>query len=291
MDLSIITVTYQSKEFIDTCILSVWTHLFTCEYEHIIVDNASNDGTVELIEEGYLNYVRLIKNTKNVGFAAANNQALKEARGNFVLFLNPDMQVCKGSIDEFINWAATIPDLGIASCKLVNHKQQAHDALRPSKFPQLRYFFPSFLNIIPFFCTVHPSSFSSSFRDEIIQEVELVRGAFMLIPRQVIDKIGYGFDPKYFILYEDVDLCKTMASLGLRVLYNPSLMCIDFFSRSFLEQSNAWKYLQLCKSLKTYIKKWHSRWHLFWITPISWLGFIIRIPRWGFRVSWLSLFK
>src|SRR3972149_11560503 len=93
IDLSIITVTYQSREYIDSCILSVLTHILNYSYEHIIVDNGSDDGTVEMIEAGYLNFVRLIKNCSNVGFAAANTFAVKEARGRYILFLDPDMQL------------------------------------------------------------------------------------------------------------------------------------------------------------------------------------------------------
>ena len=73
MDLSIITITYQSQKYIEACILSVAAHIFECSYEHIIVDNASTDNTLAIIEAGYGQYVRLIKSSKNIGFAAAHH--------------------------------------------------------------------------------------------------------------------------------------------------------------------------------------------------------------------------
>ena len=104
MDLTVVTVTYQSREYIDGCILSVATHILHSTYEHIVVDNGSTDGTADFVEQGYSHYVRLIRNRVNLGFAAANAQAVKEAKGRYILFLNPDMQLCEGSLDTLIAW-------------------------------------------------------------------------------------------------------------------------------------------------------------------------------------------
>lgn len=289
MDLSIITVTYQSKETIDACILSVVTHTLITSYEHIIVDNGSTDGTIEHIEEGYLSYVRLIKNSCNIGFAAANNLALKEAKGKYVLFLNPDMQLMSGSIDALLQWADTKPDLGIASCKLLDHSGEPHHALRPSHFPTLLPYLPAFLKLKPFFCSVNPKFFYSHFDDEKEQEVELVRGAFMLMKKEVLDSLGFGFDPRYFILFEDIDVCREMKKQGYKILYTPMMSCIDYFGRSFVKQTRAWKYCQMAKSFIKYVSKWHSPLHLLWIPCAITAGFLLRIPEWGLRHSFHAL--
>ncbi len=285
MDLSIITVTHQSKAYIDACILSVVTSTLDCSYEHIIVDNASTDGTVELIESGYLNYVKLIKNSTNLGFAAANNQALKQARGRYVLFLNPDMQIHKGFLDTLIAWADTKPQMGLAGCKLLDEFKDPHPVLRPSKFPSALPYLPAFLGLRPFFCSVHPRFWYPSFNDDAEQEVEMVRGAFMLVRREVLDKLGFGFDPRYFILFEDIDLCREVRRLGYQVLYTPIVSCIDYLGRSFVKQTKAWKYLHVARSLQIYFRKWHSPAHRLWLPVVSVLGFLLRIPRWGVRTS------
>ena len=289
IDLSIITVTYQSKEHIDSCILSVVTHILNCSYEHIIVDNGSVDGTVEIIENGYLNYVRLIKNSTNMGFPTANNRAFKEAKGRFILFLNPDMQLHEGWLDDLIAWMDKKNDVGIASCKLLSHLKVPHPSLRPSKFPFLFPYVLSFLKFRPFFCYVNSKFFYSNFDDTLEQEVQIIRGSFILMKRETIEKIGFAFDPKYFILFEDLDLCREVQNLGLKVMYCPFVSCIDYFGKSFSQQTKPWKYLQMQKSFKTYIRKWHSPLHLLWIHIVVPIGFLLRIRDWGARSSWEAL--
>ena len=291
MDLTIITVTYRSVKYIDSCILSIVTHLFKSSYEHIIVDNASDDGTVECIESGYLNHVRLIKNSRNLGFAAANNIALQCAKGRYILFFNPDMQIERGSLDDLLAWADTVPDLGIATCQLIDHTGHPHAMLRPVRLPLLKHYIASFFRCRPFISSVMPHLSYPFFDDHQIQEVEQVRGAFMLIPKHRLDTLGYGFDPMYFILFEDVDLCKQMQVDGYKVLYNPMVGCIDFCSRSFFECCPAWKYCHAVKSLKTYVKKWHSSWHLMWLNVFIGIGFVMRMRSWGLRKSVQSLIQ
>lgn len=289
MDLSIITVTYQSKESIDTCILSVVTSIFNSSYEHIIVDNGSTDGTVELIEDGYLGYVKLIKNKNNLGFAAANNIALKEAKGRYILFLNPDMRLYQGRLDDLLKVAESRKDIGILSCKLLSHFERPHEVLKPSRYPSLFPYLPAFLRIKPFFCSVNPHFFYPVFDDHAEQEVEMVRGAFMMIRKGLLDEIGYAFDPRYYILFEDIDLCKEMKKRGYKIWYTPRISCIDYFGLSFSKQTEAWKYCQMVKSFKTYIRKWHSPLHLLWVNAAAPIGFLLRIPEWGLKNSLKAL--
>lgn len=286
MDLSIVTVTYRSVDFIADCILSVVCHTLNIKYEHIIVDNGSQDGTVELIEEGYLNYVRLIKNDRNLGFAAANKLGVEVAKGRYLLFLNPDMQIHEGYLDVLVAWMEKHPLVGIASCKLLNFLEKAHPVLRPMKFPSLFPYFSMFIYPKPFFCTVHHKFYYESFQDDVEQEVEIVRGSFMIMPREIIDKTGFAFDPRYFLLLEDVDICKHVKKLGYKVVYTPIITAIDLLGQSFLTKSTAWKYLQMTRSLKIYVSKWHSKWHLIWLHFFIPIGFILRIPIWGIKNSW-----
>lgn len=286
MDLSIITVTHQSQDHIDACILSVITHTLHCRYEHIIVDNASTDATLSLIETGYLNCVRLIKNSINQGFAHANNQALSQATGRYLLFLNPDMQLCEGSLDTLIAWMDQQPEAGIATCKLVTSNKQPHPVLRPHRFPTLSAYLPALLKLKPFFCTVNPRFFYSAFDDDKEQPVDVVRGSFILISRDTLNELGFAFDPRYFILFEDVDLCRTIHTLGKKVLYTPLISCIDHYGQSFSKQPQPWKYLQMARSLKSYAAKWHSPLHLLWLNAAIALGYLLRIREWGLKNSW-----
>jgi len=290
MDLSIITVTYQSRAYIGPCILSVLTHTTKLCYEHIVIDNSSTDGTVALLEESYLPYITLIKNSSNVGFAQANNEALKAAKGRWILFLNPDTELHEGSLDDFIAQASMQPRAAILGCKLIGRSYLTSPHLRPMKTPFLRPYLLSFLGIEPFFCTIHKRFFYKSFQDDLLQEVDILRGSFLLMPRTFLHRVGYGFNPSYFLLFEDVDICRRARQMGYQVLYNPSLSCIDFTGRSFSQKTRPWKYLQMAKSFTTYVKTWHSPWHLLWIYPVSFLGFLLRIPQWGFKNSCKAFF-
>ena len=120
---------------------------------------------------------------------------------------------------------------------------------------------------------MHPKFFYSSFNDDLEQEVEVVRGSFMLIKREIFEKLGFAFDPRYFILFEDIDLCHEVKRLGYKVVYTPQITCIDYFGQSFSKQTKAWKYLQVAKSFKIYVRKWHSPLHLIWINAVIVLGF------------------
>lgn len=278
IDLSIITVTFNSKHTIDRCILSVVTHTLHCSYEHIIIDNASTDGTVELIETAYSSFVHLIKNKKNVGFPAANNQAAHKARGRYLLFLNPDMELFHGYLDTLIAWMDQRADVGLISCKLLCTAKIPSTLLRPYQFFTLFTCLGWVLNrrsILP-----HPKFLYHDFDDDVEREVDIVRGSFMFVKRHIIDRLGFAFDPKYFILFEDIDLCREIKRLGYKIVYVPRISCIDYYSRSLRQRTNAWRDLHLMQSFKTYALKWHNPLHQLWLPLAIFFGILLRIPRW-----------
>lgn len=277
MDLTIITVTYQSRKFIEKCILSTLTSTVHITYEHIIIDNASTDGTIELIEASYLPYVQLIKNNKNLGFAKANQIGVEHAKGRFFLFLNPDIEIHEGYLDTLIALMEKRADIGIVGCKLLDFSHAKSIKLIPTKFPPPSLWFFYLLNLRNIY---HPKNLwvDKNFNIDIEQEVTAVRGAFMLMPRKIHELLGFCFDPTYFILLEDLDLCQEVKKLGYKVLYTPEVCCIDFYGRSFFRTSSLWMYLQLSRSIQIYARKWYSPWHLLWIYPLRILGFLIRLP-------------
>jgi len=277
MDLSIITVTYQSKKFIEKCILSILTNTLRINYEHIIIDNASTDGTVGLIETSYLPYVTLIKNSKNLGFAKANQIGVEKAKGDFFLFLNPDIEIYEGYLDTLITFMKTREDIGVLGCKLLDFQHAQSIKLMPTKSPLPSLWFFYLLNLRTLY---HPKNpwLNQNFNMDIEQEVDCLRGAFMLIPRKIYELLGFCFDPAYFILMEDLDICQEVKRLGYKVFYNPQVHCIDFYGRSFFRTSSLWRYLQLSKSIQIYARKWYSPWHLLWIYPLRILGIFIRLP-------------
>lgn len=273
MSLSIVTVTWNSKEKIGRQIESVQKAAEDLDYEEIVIDNASPDGTSEFVRSNYPQ-VQLIVNQVNLGFAAANNQGLKQAKGDFILFLNPDMYLEPGSLKKILDWLKTRPEVGLVGCKLVNEKGEANIEAGPRRFPTIL----NQLYIIFKLSKISPAVLNSylmkGFNFDKEQEVDSVRGSFMLVRRELLDKLGWGFDLRYFIWFEDVDLCREIKRLGYKVFYTPIISCVDFVGQSFKQRASFWKQKNFTLSMLRYFQKWEPWYKWMWI----WLGRVIVLP-------------
>ncbi len=281
MQLSDITVTWNSASLISEQIKSVWTGCKNISFEEILADNGSSDSTVNIIEKEFPQ-VKLIKSEKNLGFAGANNLGAKLAQGEFLLFLNPDMRVTEGSLDIMVDWMRAHPNVGLASCKLLDeHGNLNKDAL-PRRFPKifdqlalifkLPHVFPSLLNRYLF----------KDFNADVEQEVDSVRGSFMMMRREVYEKLGWAFDPRYFIWFEDVDLCREVERLGYKVMHTPIISCVDYVGQSFKQRTSLWKQKQFTASMLVYFKKWEPVYVWVWIAlfrpvgiALAWVGDVV----------------
>lgn len=254
MDLSVITVTWNTADLIGGQIKSVKAGCKNISFEEIIVDNASSDNTVELIEQ--IGGVKLLKNDKNRGFGFPNNQAVKLATGEFLLFLNPDMMVEDGSLDKMVEWMRSHPDVGLASCKLVDQYGKLNKSALPRRFPSVWDQLAIILKLPHLFPSIIDYYLFKDFNPEIEQEVDSVRGSFMIMRREVYEKLGWAFDPRYFIWFEDVDLCREVKKMGLKVVYTPIISCVDYIGQSFKKINFFWKQKQFIKSMAQYFWKW-----------------------------------
>lgn len=255
MDLSVITVTWNSEKLIGEQIRSVAFGCARICYEQIVVDNASSDGTVELVKRDFPG-IKLIANQENSGFGAANNQGVKIAQGEFLLFLNPDMRVEEGSLDTIVAWMKEHPRIGIASCKLLGeHGEANHDAM-PRRFPTVWNGLALIFKIPHIFPRVLDNYLMKDFDASREQEVDSVRGSFMLVRRELVEKLGWAFDPRYYIWFEDVDICREAKRLGYTVMYTPIISCVDYVGQSFKKRTTWWKQKQFMKSMATYFWKW-----------------------------------
>lgn len=264
MDLSVITVTWNSEELIGTQIRSVFFACKDTSFEQIVVDNGSKDKTTLVVKSEFPK-VTLVKNIQNNGFGAANNQGVGMSNGEYILFLNPDMRLQEGSLDRIIAWMRKRPNVGIASCRLVDEEGKENMQTRPRRFPsvldmivlilKLHHVFPSLLNRYRM----------SNFDSETEQTVDSVRGSFLLVRREVVAQLGWAFDPRYFIWFEDVDLCREAHRLGFRVVYTPVISCVDYVGQSFKKRETLWKQKQFTKSMLIYAKKWEPWYKWIWV--------------------------
>jgi len=277
VDLSVITVTHNSRDYVADCILSVILHTLHITHEHIIVDNGSEDDTVSYLKEYFPHRIQLIEAGQNIGFAKGNELGLKHAKGRYILYLNPDMKLIEGSLDAMIAWMDTNTDIGLSTCRLITQDKTHHPFLRPTKLPTLLTFVKSVLGFIPFSVSLNRDTIYEEFEDDQEQDIKTARGAFFLARRS----LHLSFDTAYFLLLEDLDLCRQVESSGYRVTYYPHISCIDYYNRSFSKVSSSWYYLVGTRSMNTYISKWYSPLHSLWFVPFRILGFLIRIPKWG----------
>ncbi len=264
MDLSVITVNTNDGKLIFDQINSVMQGADDLLFEHIISDNGSTDGSVEEIKKKF-SYIQIIENGKNIGFGAANNRALQNATGEFILFLNPDMRVSPGSLRILVNYMKEREDVGILCCKLVDEHGKLNEDAKPRRFPKLSDQLALVLKISKIFPGLLNSYLYKDFDFDKEREVDSVRGSFMLTRRVIIDRLGWAFDPRYFIWFEDVDTCREIRRLGFKVLYTPVVSCVDYVGQTFKKLPSVQKQKWFTRSMVTYFKKWEPWYIWIWI--------------------------
>lgn len=255
MDLSVITVTLNAADLISEQIKSVRGGCKNISFEQFVIDNDSSDKTVEVIDNNFPEVI-LIKNKTNTGFGYPNNQAAKFAKGDFFLFLNPDMRVQEGSLDKIVEWMRVHPEVGLASCKLIDENGKNNRDAAPRRFPGVLDQVLLILKLPHLFPHILDKYLMSDFDPAMEQEVETVRGSFMLVRKEIVGKLGWAFDPRYFIWFEDIDTCREVRRLGYKVMYTPIIECVDYVGQTFKKQSSLLKQRRFTKSMLQYFQKW-----------------------------------
>jgi GT2 family glycosyltransferase len=253
MDLSIIIVNWKVKNLLEKCLWSIFEQTKDIKFEVFVVDNASADGSVEMVREKFPQ-VNLIASSENLGFARGNNLAIQKAHGRYILLLNPDTEILENALSKMVHFMDTHPECGIAGCKLLNPDLTLQPSVRA---------FPSFASQVLILLKLHhlfPHSkaiyhyLKYDFDYEKTQEVDQVMGAFMIIRREVIKKIGL-LDENFWIWFEEVDFCKRAKEAGFKVLYTPDAKIIHHFGQSFKQVMNVKKQKDFNRSLAYYFKK------------------------------------
>ena len=234
MNLSIIIVTYNSNEFLKECLQSLHNKT-NDEIEVFVVDNNSFDGSPELVESEFP-WVKLIRNKKNLGFAAANNQAIKQCKGRYIMLLNSDTVMLDGSVEKILTFMDQYEKAGIVGCKLLN----TDGTLQPSvtSFPNVLKdtvaisLKGSVLQNTPLARALISKigkifSFSASRFDDHskTKEIDFPRGACFTIRRKVIDEIGL-LDDNYFFTGEEMDFAYRAKQKDWKIFYYPEAAVI-----------------------------------------------------------------
>jgi hypothetical protein len=231
MDISVIIVNYNVRQFLENALLSIQRALAGLEGEIFVVDNASDDGSAEMVRSKFPG-VRLIESRENIGFSRANNLALRQATGKFLLLINPDTIVQEDTIRVMMAFFGAHPEAGLAGCKILNPDGSFQLPCRRS-FPTPWIAFTKIIGLSALF----PRSrlfgrYNLSFLDpDQTYPVEAVSGSFMMLRREVYDAIG-GLDEAFFMYGEDLDWCFRVRQTGYRVYYVHATAIVHFKGQS-----------------------------------------------------------
>lgn len=236
MILSVVIVNYNVKYFLEQCLLAVQKALINIDAEVFVVDNNSVDGSVKMVREKFPE-VKLIANSENVGFSKANNQAIKKAKGKYILLLNPDTVVEDDTFSKVIEFVESHDDAGGLGVKMLDGKGRfLPESKRGLPTPAVAFY------KIFGFSRLFPKSkkfgrYHLGFIDkDQVSEVEILSGAFMLIRKEVLDKIGL-LDEAFFMYGEDIDLSYRILKAGYKNYYFPQTRIIHYKGESTKKSS------------------------------------------------------
>ena len=232
MQSSIVIVSYNVKDYISQCIRSIYkSDLNKDNYEIIVVDNNSHDGTCEEIINNFT-HVKLHKNKTNTGFSKAVNKAVSLSSGEYIFILNPDVIVQDNTFSILLNNYSKIDKIGAVGPKILNSDGTIQHSCKRS--------FPTPLNSLSRLMGLDKlfpkSKFFGKYNLTYLNideehEVDVLSGAFMMVPKIVYDKID-GFDERFFMFGEDIDFCHKIKDIGLKVIYSPLTEIIHYKGES-----------------------------------------------------------
>jgi GT2 family glycosyltransferase len=255
-ELTIIIVNWRTKDFLGNCLRSIAAHPGGLRIQTIVVDNKSGDGSEEMVAREFPS-VRLIQSGGNLGFGRANNLGLKEVRAPLVLFLNPDTEVKADSLARMVAFMRSHLEVGAMGCKIRNGPgdiQELGLQIRPSPFSEfVRMLLVSektrrrLAGILPF----HDS--------EVSGYVRKLYGACLLVRQSVLEKIG-GFDDRFFMYCEDVDMCYRIESAGWKLYYESETEILHLGATASAKAPSAFAVLMTCESCAKLMRKYYGRW-------------------------------
>ncbi|MEG0076028.1 MAG: glycosyltransferase family 2 protein [Eubacterium sp.] len=238
MDLSIIIVNYKTKELTSNCIDSIYeSNLKGIDYEILVVDNASNDGSIESIEVRFPK-VKSIKNNENLGFSKANNIGMEQSSGDYILLLNSDTIVEIMTIRKSLEFMRNHQHVGALGCKIVLESGELDAACKRS--------FPTPMNGI-YHTLKLDRRFPKSHRfgeynltyinPDKTFSVDCIMGAYMMVTREMVKIVGL-LDEDYFMYGEDVDWCYRIKKAGFQIIYYPEVRIFHYKKASGIGKRN-----------------------------------------------------
>lgn len=256
MELSIIIVAWNTRDILMDCLESIVRHSPSRASEIIVVDNASADGTADSVRRGFPQ-VLVLSNDVNRGFAAANNQGMERASGQYILLLNPDTIVHPQSLDSLCEFMDRHEDVAICGPRLLNGDGTLQQSAR--RFPTFRGALHKYtvLRSLGIFRAHYVRWMMKDFAHDRQMDVDQVMGSALLLRRSLLERIGI-MDERFFMYYEEVDLCYRVKQAGGRVVFVPDAVITHLGGQSS-KQVPVDRYVILMESLLRYFRKHRGR--------------------------------
>lgn len=273
MKLSIIFVNWKTPELTKNAIASVYKETSGFDFEVIVVDNNSGDGSVEMIKKEFPQ-ATLIENSDNRGFGKANNQGLKIAKGDYLMFLNTDVIVLDGALNKLVNYLDQHSDIMMVGPRLLNKDLTFQHACRRMLPNPINSFFHLFGLTKIFKNSRWVNEYKQYASDpEITGPAQALSGAAMMFRRRVYEEIG-GFDETFFMYGEDLDFCKRVLDKGWKTVYVSGAKIIHFGGQSSGKRRTK-SLINFYEAMWIYYKK-HFKYN-FVIDLFVWLGIQFRM--------------
>ena len=254
--LSIIIVSYNVKQLLRECLDAVSLATAGFDSEVIIVDNASSDGSLEYLQPLFPQF-RFIGSKLNLGFAKANNMALALAKGTYVLFLNPDTVIPPDSLKKCMRFMTDHPDAGALGVRMLN---ASGEFLKESKrgFPSPQVSLWKMTGLARLFprSRIFAKYYLGHLDEHSIHPVDVLSGAFMFIRKEVLDRTG-GFDERFFMYAEDIDLSHRIILAGFVNYYFPEVTILHYKGESTRKDFRYDRQFYLAMS--QFVRKYYGR--------------------------------
>ncbi|WP_028544012.1 glycosyltransferase family 2 protein [Paenibacillus taiwanensis] len=270
MDLSIIIVNYNTCELTQNCLDSIYKSVTNYSYEVILIDNASKDGSVEMLRD-YSNTMKLIENRGNLGFSKANNQGIKIAQGRHILLLNSDTIVQPDTFDIMVRFMDDNPKVGTSGCKVILPDGKLDKACkRGFPTPSATFYYVSGL------AKVFPKNprINAYHRGDLDEDqptpIDCLIGAFMLVRREAIDQVGM-LDESFFMYGEDVDWCYRIKEAGWVNYYYPLTHIVHYKRASSRNKPYKITY-EFHRAIYVLYNKHFRKQYAWWINSLMYIG-------------------
>ncbi|MCL5996874.1 MAG: glycosyltransferase [Chloroflexi bacterium] len=251
-DLSVVIVSWNTCDLLAQCLASIYANPPLCAFEVFVVDNASSDGSPAMVRERFPK-VRLIENLQNVGFACANNQAIRHSTARLVLLLNPDTEVRAGALQALADFIDAHPLTGAAGARLLNPDGTLQASCYPEPTLSRELWRLFHLDLIAAYGVYHMTDWDTI----TTRPVDIVLGACLLIRRQALDQVGL-LSEDYFMYTEELDLCHDLRRSGWQIHWVPEAQVLHYGGQSTTQVASE-MFLKLYQGKVAYFRKHHGR--------------------------------